>query len=107
MIKGTFQFGSFVTEVIVDGNNLMFFDITSNQITTIEGIKIDKTGAIKEFPELKNDDDWKKKAIEKFKNNFRVINGEEEKMEYIRNELEKFGYTSLFKQRAGFRPKKF
>ena len=107
MIKGTFQFSTDMIEVVIDGNNLMFMDISSGMITTPEGIRISKDGVEREFPDLVNDDKWKKKAIERLKNHIKEYKNENEKLNYVKNELESYGYKALFKQKAGFRPTKF
>ncbi len=106
MIKGTFKLGGEVIEVIVKGNELLFAD-TSGTITTIDGLKLNQAGVIKEFPDLKEDKDWRKKALDRFKNHIKNLEGENKKIEYVRDELEKHGYTPLIKQRAGHRPQKF
>lgn len=106
MIKGTMSFAGEASNIIVDGNNLMFND-TSGKITTIEGLRIDRSGVIKEFPDLENDDEWRKKAIERLKEHMRKIETEKEKLDYVKSELEKFGWVALFKQQAGFRPVKW
>jgi len=107
MIKGTFSFGGDNQEVIIRGNELIFFDISSGMMTTVEGLRLSKSGSLKEFPELKDDDDWKKKTIERLKEKMKEYNTEKEKMEYIKIELIKQGYKPLFLQQAGFRPQKF
>jgi hypothetical protein len=107
MIKITLQFGGDTSEVIIRGNELLFFDIGSGLMTTIEGIKLNKSGCIKEFPDLKDDEDWKKKSIQRLKENMNKFNTEIEKMNYVKEELTKQGYEALFYQRGGFRPQKF
>ena len=107
MIKGTFRLGGENQEVIVRGNELLFFDISSGMMTTIEGLRLSKSGSIKEFPDLKDDDEWKKKTIQRLKENMKKYETEMEKMNYVKDELIKQGYEPLFYQRAGFRPKKF
>ena len=106
MIKGTFEFAKERADVIVDGNNLLFYD-SNGMMTTIDGLRIDKTGVIKEFPDLENDDDWKKKAIERLKEHIKEIKTETETLDYVKEELEKFGWVPLYKQRAGHRPAKW
>lgn len=106
MITGYFQSGGDVQLVIVDGNNLMFCD-SNRTITTIEGLRFNYVGVVKEFPNLENDEEWKKKAIERFKEHIKKMETEREKLYYIKDELEKFGYVSLYKQVVGFRPQKF
>lgn len=107
MIIGTFMLGGEVVEVIVDSNNIMFRDAGSGTTTTIHGLKLDKAGVIREHPDLKNDDEWKKKAIERLKIYIKKFKTEIQKINYIKDELEKFGYTPMYFQRAGHRPKKF
>ena len=107
MIKSTFRLGGENQEVIVRGNELLFFDISSGVMTTLDGLRLSKSGSLKEFPDLKNDDEWKKKTIKRLKEKMKSFNMETEKMEYVKGELEKFGYKSLFYQRGGFRPKKW
>lgn len=107
MIKGTFKLSQDVVEVIVDGNNLMFFDVSSGLITTIEGLRLDKFGVIEEFPDLNEDDNWRKKAIERLKEHMKKFDKELDKMNYVKDELIKFGYIPLYKQKAGFRSEKF
>lgn len=105
-VRGVFQLGGEVIDVIIQGNNLMFHD-SSGMITTLEGLKLDKSGVVKEFPDLKEDEDWRKKAIERFKEHYKTMKQENDKLDYVKNELTKFGWTPLFFQPAGFRPKKF
>lgn len=107
MIKGTFVLGGDNQEVIVKGNELLFFDISSGMMTSVEGLRLSKQGSIKEFPDLKDDDEWKKKTIERLKEKMKSYNTEMEKMNYVKDELIKFGYQPLFYQIAGHRPKKF
>jgi len=106
MIKGTFQLGGDIINVIVDKNNVMFTD-ANNVITTIEGLKLNRQGVIREFPDLKDDENWNKKAIERFKKHIQTYSTENSKLNYIMDELKKHGYIPLYKQRAGFRPQKF
>jgi hypothetical protein len=107
MIKLTLQFGGDNNEVIIRGNELLFFDINSGMMTTIEGLRLSKSGCIKEFPDLKDDEDWKKKSIQRLKENMNKFDTEIQKMNYVKEELIKQGYKPLFFQRGGFRPEKF
>ena len=107
MIKLTFSLGGEVAEIIIDGNNLFFYDTSSQMTTTIEGLKLSKSGVIKEFPDLRNDIEWKSKAIERFKEHVRRIADEKDKKNYIKEELKKFGWKPLYWQKAGWRQKKF
>ena len=103
IIKGTFNGLSGYVEVIIDGNNLMFFDVKSGQITFIEGLRILYPDVIKQFPDLKDDDEWKKKAMSRFKEHMKKYQTEMEKLNYIKGELEKFGNKAMYYQVAGWR----
>jgi hypothetical protein len=107
MIKATFRLGGDNQEVIVRGNELLFFDIGSGMMTTVEGLRLSKSGSIKEFPDLKDDDDWKRKTIERLKDKMKEYNTEMEKINYVKDELIKQGYEPLYFQRVGFRPQKW
>lgn len=104
--KITFKFGGDNIEVIIDENNVLFSDIATGLISTIEGLKISKGGVIKEFPDLKDDPEWKKKALDRFKQKLKSMKSPQEKIGYVIYELKKYGYEPLFSQRAGHRPKK-
>jgi len=106
MIKGTFRMGGDLLDVVINNNNILFTD-ASGVITTIEGIRLSKSGIIKENPDLENDDDWKAKGIDRFKKYVNKIKTENKKIEYVKDELQKHGYQPMFKQRGGFRPTKF
>ena len=93
--------------VTIDGNTLAFTDVGESQMTTIEGIKLDRKGVEKEFPDLKGNPDWRAEAIKRFKDYFSKIEGEKNKMLYVVGELEKNGYTPNFWQKKGFRTQRF
>lgn len=105
MIRASFRYGGDIVEVIVDYNNLMFTDC-SGTITTIEGLGLNKSGVIKEFPDLKDNEGWKKIAIKRLKEHMKKMNTENKKIEYIKEELIKYGYEPLVKQKAGCRSTK-
>jgi len=106
MIKGTFRLGGDIIHVVVDKENTLFSD-TTGLMTTIDGLRLSKSGSIKEHPDLKNDDDWKKKTTQRFKDHIKTYKTEDQKIEYIKKELKKHAYDPQYKQRAGFRPKRF
>src|SRR6056297_92695 len=106
MIKGTFKIGGDLIDVVVKQNNLFFWDSNTQMTTTIEGLKLSKAGVIKEHPDLENDEEWKKKAIDRLKEHIKKFNTEDEKLNYIKSELTKHGYEPKFKQKAGWRTTK-
>lgn len=107
MIKATFELGGENQEVIIRGNELLFFDISSGVLAPLTGLKLSKSGCLKEFPDLKEDDEWKKKTLERFKKKIKEFKTEMEKIYYVKDELIKNGYKPLFYQRGGFRPQSF
>ena len=96
--------GGKIIEAIYGPNGLMFFDVTTGMITSLEGLKLSRQGVVKEFPDLENDDEWNKKAIKRLKAHLNKLKTEDAKINYVIDELKKHGYQPLFKQRAGFRP---
>ena len=107
MILGTFRLGGDQTEVVVRGTELLFRSTETQQITSIEGLRLSKAGVLKEFPDLKNNNEWKEVAIERLKKKVKSFKTELERLEYVKGELIKFGYEALFWQRGGHRPQKF
>lgn len=107
MIQGTFRLGAEVISVIIEGNNMKFLDITTGTLTTIEGLKLSRNGIIKEFPDLKDREDWRSEAIKRLKEYIKTFKTEKEKIYYVKDELQKQGYEPMLLQRAGFRPERF
>jgi len=107
MWKGTFKIGGEVIEVVIDGNQLLFYDTSSQMTTSIEGLKLSKAGVLIEFPDLEGDKEWKVKAIDRLKEHLKSIEREEDRLLYVKDELVKHGYSPLYKQRGGHRPKRF
>ena len=105
-IQMTLQYEGDNLAIIVEGNNFMVMD-DSGTVTTIEGLKLDYNGVMKEHPDLVDDPDWNKKAKERFKEYLKKFKTEMDKIKYSKDELTKWGYKALFYQKAGFRPSKF
>jgi len=106
-ILSTFKLGADYTEVIIDGENIMFRDIHSGVTTTIHGLRLNKAGSIREHPDLEDDPDWQKKTIERFKEHVKKFKTGMEKLYYVRDELIKHGYQPMYFQIAGHRTKRF
>lgn len=106
MITTTFAFGNDIRNIIIRDNELYFCEIQNNHISTISGLKLDRAGVFREHPDLKDNKAWKEIAIKRFKKKFKSITGETKKNRYIIDELTKFGWKALMKQRAGHRPEK-
>ena len=107
MIGLIFQLGPEIVEVRIDNNNILFRNNDSNgMFTTIEGLKLSKVGVIREFPDLKDNNDWQNIARGRFKEKIKGMNTEMEKANYIIKDLKKYGYEPKYMQRQGFRPEK-
>jgi hypothetical protein len=104
MIDIIFQFASEYVLVRVKDNQLYF--MTQNfgsQWATIDGLKFNKQGTIKEYPDLESNSEWQTIAIQRLKDKIKAMNTEGEITDYIINDLRKHGYIPKYKQRVGFR----
>jgi len=107
MIGALFQFVNEVIEVRIDGFNVLFRNSqTHGGFTTIDGLKLSRSGVIKEFPDLENKENWREEAIKRFKEKIKKFNSEDKRMNYVIEDLKKFGYKPLYLNKQGFRPKK-
>lgn len=106
MIGILFKFGADIIEVRIQSNNVFFRTSPLTGFIDIGGIKLNKVGVLKEFPDLKDNEDWQKIARERFKEKIKKMKTERERADYVINDLKKYGYVPMFEQRAGFRPKK-
>lgn len=107
MIEILFELGSEVILVVIRGKNIQFGSTTYGaQMTDISGMKLNYDGVVKEFPDLKNREDWKEETILRFKDHIKNLKSEEEISRYIINELSGYGYKAKIKKKKGFRPMK-
>ena len=104
MIDVIFTFGTDLVLVKVKGHDVSFGSSSQGaQLATIDGLKLNYSGVIEEFPDLEGKEDWRQQAIEKFKEKIKSFDSEEKIVEYIIEDLRKFGYIPKYKQKAGFR----
>ncbi len=107
MIGLLFTLGSELIEVRIDGINIYFRNTsTQGRFATIDGLKLNKYGVIKEFPDLKDKDDWKEITVQRFKRKIKNMNSEDERANYVLKDLKKHGYKPYAKQRKGHRVRK-
>ena len=84
MIQLMFRFANEKILVVIDGNDIKFGSTQYGaQLASIEGLKLDYQGVIKEFPELEDRDDWREEAIKRFKEKIKSFDTEEERGVYI------------------------
>jgi hypothetical protein len=105
MIGILFQLASDIFEVRVDGKNVWFRTAGSNFVT-IDGLMLNKSGVIKEHPDLKDSSDWQSIARQRFKDKMNTMETEENIADYIIQDLTKLGYKPLWKQKQGYRVEK-
>lgn len=107
MIDIIFRFGSEHVLVRVLKEKILFqLRQTGSQMATIDNIKLNRSGVVKEYPDLKNNDNWRKEAINRFKEHIKKLKTERQRANYIIDDLTKFGYVPLYEQVSGFRVKK-
>ena len=106
MIGIIFDFAGQVVEVRVVNEKVFFRTSQFIQWADIDGMKLDKQGVIKEFPDLNDDVYWKQKARDRFKDKIKKMDNEEQRAKYVIEDLTKFGYKPLYMQKQGFRPVK-
>ena len=84
MIELVFYYGNEVILIRIENKKILFGNSTYGaKLAEIDGLHLDKSGTIKEFPDLKDRTDWKNEAIKRFKEHINNMNNEEEIIEYI------------------------
>lgn len=101
MIGLIMQQGTELYKIVIDGNNIKISD--NEKESPIENLKLSYAGTIKEFPDLADDKNWRVEAIKRFKKKLSTFHTEGEKVEYIINDLKKFGFIPRYKQKQGHR----
>ena len=91
--------------VEINGNNIYFSTTQQGPVKApIDKLKLNYRGCVREFPDLEGCDDWKQQAVKRFKDKIENMSNENEKVNYVIQDLRNHGYIPLFKQRNGFRP---
>jgi N-acetyl-anhydromuramyl-L-alanine amidase AmpD len=103
MIDIIFYYGTEIIFVRIDGTTINFSTSSNMTSSTIDGLRLNKEGVVKEFPDLKDNDNWKEEAVKRFKDKIKSLKNEDERCNYIIEDLKKHGYQAKIKQKAGFR----
>lgn len=107
MIELIFYLGKDIILVRIEGNSVYFSNSEYGQVySDISGLKLNKEGVIREFPDLKLDLEWREKAIKRFKEHIRSLPNEGSVSDYVIKELRGQGYIPKFRQLKGFRREK-
>jgi len=103
MIGIIFVLGSETVEVRIQDSNVYFRTAQLQQFVDIGGLKLDKAGTIKEFPDLKDNKEWKEEVIKRFKEKIKNMKTETERVKYVIEDLGKHGYVPKYLQKSGYR----
>ena len=105
MIDLIFHHASEVVIVRINGHSITFGStMFGAKMADISGLRLDFNGTIREFPDLKDDLNWREKAIERFRKHIETLKDEDKIADYIIYELRNKGYQPRLKQKPGFRP---
>jgi hypothetical protein len=108
MIEMLFHFGPEIILIKIDGTRVSFGNTTYGaQLSPIDGLKLDKAGVEKQFPDLKGNPAWKEKAIHRFKKHIAELRSEKERAKYVEQDLIKHGYILKKVQETGMRPRSY
>jgi len=100
-----FKFGNERIFIIIDGTTVKFGNtLFGSQVASIEGLKLNYQGVIREFPDLEHNQNWSEEAMKRFKQKIKSCKNEEEVADYLIDDLKKYGYIPYLKQKKGFRP---
>jgi len=103
MIQACFHLAGDQIIVEVSGTNVMFLK-SGEGLSPIDGLKLSYEGVIKQFPDLKDKDDWRKIAISRFKEHIKDLPSETTRIKYIIEDLIQHNYVCKYIQRQGNRP---
>ena len=106
MIGVIFMFANDMVEVRVEGKQVLFRSGITPMWTTIDGLQLSYEGVCREFPDLEGQINWKEQAIERFKDKVACYKTDDERMEYIMEDLKKYGYIPKYYQKGGHRRKR-
>ena len=88
----------------INGNDLWFSSTQFGPVKApIDSLKIDHKGAVREFPDISDREDWRDEAIRRFKLKVKAMQSEDQIARYLIEDLRKYGYIPLYKQKKGWR----
>lgn len=106
MIGAVFKLGGESIEVRIIGAKVLFRTSSyGTQFADIRGLRLSKTGCLIDNPDLEHHPQWKTEVIKRFKEKIKKMKDDEERLDYVIDELRKFGYKPMYKAREGHRPR--
>lgn len=104
MIGVIFEYGNEIVETRVTGTQVFIRTSTyGTQFAPIESIRFDKEGVLREFPDLKDNPNWREISMERFKEKLKQLGTENKIADYLIEDLKKYGYIPKYKQKQGHR----
>ena len=103
MIQVLFNYVTEIILVTIRGTDIRFATSDGIKEAPIDGLKLSHEGVVKEFPDLKDKENWKEEAIKRFKEKIATMKSEDEICNYIIEDLRSYGYVPKYKQKQGFR----
>lgn len=108
MIELMFNRANEIVLIRITGNKVEFGNtMFGAMMGTIDGLKLEYSGVIKEFPDLRDSLDWRVKAIERFKKHITSLGSEWKIGNYLIDDLKLHGYKIVKIQKNGMRPQNF
>lgn len=109
MIGVIFKLGPEFVKVTIESGNQIYFQNkeTGTHKAKLEHMRLNKSGVIKEFPDLQDNPEWRKIALERFESKVKSFENESLAMEYVVKEFRKMGYSPEYLQRTGYRPRRY
>jgi len=104
MIELVFYRGGEIILIRIIGHHVTFSNSDYGAFyATIDYLKLNYEGVIKEHPDLEGRDDWNKEVIKRFKEKIKSYDNEDEISDYMIKELRAVGYRPKYRQKKGFR----
>jgi hypothetical protein len=110
MVDLIFKRGTEVVGINVNNKHLTFAKMQGGffAYAPIEGLELSAGGILKDNPDLKDltPKEIKQKGTERFKQHIKSLPNEKAIIKYLKEDLEKHGYTLDIIKKKGFRPTK-
>lgn len=101
-----FYQGTEIVTIRIVGTDVYFRNGDFQGFAPISLLRFDLNGVLKEFPDLKDNPEWRKIAMERFIQHVKSLGSEQLVDEYVVKDLEKHGYVPKLRMIQGFRPER-
>lgn len=109
MIDLLFHFAGDHIFVRIEGTNVTFGNTAQGAfMAPLKGLRLNREGVMKEFPDLKDNLDWQRIAIERFNDKIKKLPNEKSRSDYIIEDLTLLHHYKLkYRKIAGMRTEVF